>query len=208
MARPANPELIEKIIILTIEEIKQNGTLGISMRNLAKNAGITPTTIYYYFKNKEDLFDQVKLYAISDLDAYLNLKIMKSKSYTNQLKTAIHAFIDWNIKNHNLAEILFEKLPEFQGMSSKSSKEYYKPLFRFISILRKGHQNNEFNVPNPSLLATAGFGWMYGLVKLHIQNIYIPKYRNKLDILTEITINTILNQISLQDYSERYELKK
>ena len=45
------------------------------MRNLAKNAGITPTTIYYYFKNKEDLLDQVKLYAISDLDAYLNLKI-------------------------------------------------------------------------------------------------------------------------------------
>ena len=68
MARPANPELIEKLILLTINDIHEHGTKKLSMRNLATKANITPTTIYYYFENKEDLLDQVKLYAISDLD--------------------------------------------------------------------------------------------------------------------------------------------
>ena len=208
MARPANPELIEKLILLTIEDIHENGTKNISMRKLSKKANITPTTIYYYFKNKDDLLDQVKLFAISDLDSYMKNQINPNKSYSFQLKIAIQSFIDWTIKNYNLSEILFEKLPGANNFNSKTSREYYKPLFRIVSILRNGHRKNEFNVPNPSLLATAGFGWMYGLVKLHLKNVFTPEYRNKLDELTELTINIIINQISLTHYSEKYDLRK
>jgi AcrR family transcriptional regulator len=208
LSRPPNPELIEKIILFTIDEIHENGTKNISMRKLSKGVNITPTTIYYYFKNKDDLLDQVKLYAISDLDSFMKNNININKSYSHQLKMAVHSFIDWNIKNYNLSEILFEKLPGTQNFNSKSSREYYKPLFRIISILRNGHRNNEFNVPNPSLLATAGFGWMYGLVKLHIQNIFIPDHRDKLSELTELTTNMIINHITLKDFSEKYNLKK
>ena len=208
MTRPSNPEIIEKIILLTINDIHENGTKNLSMRNLAKKARITPTTIYYYFKNKEDLIDQVKLYAISDLDTYLYQNIDKSKSYSFQLKFVIQSFIDWNIKNHNLSKILFEKLPGKQNINSKSSREYYKPLFKIISISRNGHRINEFNVPNPSLLATAGFSWLYGLVKLHTQNTFIHEYRNKLDELTELTTNLILNQITISNFTEKYDLKK
>jgi AcrR family transcriptional regulator len=208
MARPANPKLIEKIILLTINEIHENGTKNLSMRKLAKNVDITPTTIYYYFKNKEDLLDQVNLYAISELDSFLNLNIDSSKSYSFQLKLAIQSFIDWNIKNHNLSKILFEKLPGKQNINSKSSREYYKPLFKIISILRNGHRMNEFNVPNPSLLATAGFGWLYGLVKIHTHNTFIHKDTNKLDELTELTTNLILNQITISNFTEKYDLKK
>jgi len=208
LARPANPELVEKIILLTIEEIHQNGTQSISMRKLSKKVNITPTTIYYYFKNKDDLLDQVKLYAISDLDTFLKDNIDTEKLYSHQLKSAIYAFIDWNIKNYNLSGILFEKLPGTKSFNTKSTREYYKPLFRLISILRNGHRNNEFNVPNPSLLATAGFGWLYGIVKLHIQNVFIPDYRDKMDEITELTTNIIINQITIKNFSEKINLKK
>jgi len=48
-----------KIMAAALKEFKQYGYLHSSMRRIAQDAGITTGNIYRYFKNKEQLFDEI-----------------------------------------------------------------------------------------------------------------------------------------------------
>jgi TetR/AcrR family transcriptional repressor of multidrug resistance operon len=61
MPRPPNPDLIRTIKNIVATEVQKKGVDGLSLRHIAKCAGITPSTIYYYFENKEDLLNAIKL---------------------------------------------------------------------------------------------------------------------------------------------------
>lgn len=49
----------QEVIEVARELFMSRGYYDTSMANVAKNAGIAPNTIYWYFKNKEDLFAAV-----------------------------------------------------------------------------------------------------------------------------------------------------
>ena len=51
----------KKDIILknALEIFNENGYVGTSINDVAKKSGIAKSTIFHYFENKEDLFNQV-----------------------------------------------------------------------------------------------------------------------------------------------------
>lgn len=56
----ARSEQNKKIAIQkAMEMIVAHGFDGMSMQKLATTAGVSPATIYIYFKNREDLFNQI-----------------------------------------------------------------------------------------------------------------------------------------------------
>jgi AcrR family transcriptional regulator len=58
--RPKDQTKYNAIINASLELIKELGFVGISISKIAKQANISPATIYIHFKNREDLF--TKLY--------------------------------------------------------------------------------------------------------------------------------------------------
>ncbi|MFX0067085.1 MAG: TetR/AcrR family transcriptional regulator, partial [Candidatus Hermodarchaeota archaeon] len=58
--RPKDQTKYNAIINASIELVKELGFTGISISKIAKQANISPATIYIHFRNKEDLF--TKLY--------------------------------------------------------------------------------------------------------------------------------------------------
>jgi AcrR family transcriptional regulator len=58
--RPKDQTKYNAIIKASLELVKELGFTGISISKIAKQANISPATIYIHFKNKEDLF--TKLY--------------------------------------------------------------------------------------------------------------------------------------------------
>ena len=53
MTRPENPELIAAIRKAVLELTAQKDPTAVTMREIAATCSVTPTTIYYYFENKE-----------------------------------------------------------------------------------------------------------------------------------------------------------
>lgn len=49
----------EKIIISAIKLFNEKGTYVISTNHIAKEAGISPGNLYYYFKNKEEIIREI-----------------------------------------------------------------------------------------------------------------------------------------------------
>ena len=58
--RPKDQSKYNAIINASLELVKELGFTGISISKIAKQANISPATIYIHFKNREDLF--TKLY--------------------------------------------------------------------------------------------------------------------------------------------------
>ena len=46
----------KKILSVAKKEFLRNGFLNASLRNIAKNAGVTTGALYRYYTSKEDLF--------------------------------------------------------------------------------------------------------------------------------------------------------
>lgn len=62
-ARPGNPDLAESIIRATADIVEERGPEGVTMRAVADRIGYSPTTIYLYFENKDDLLRQTLIRA-------------------------------------------------------------------------------------------------------------------------------------------------
>jgi AcrR family transcriptional regulator len=199
MTRKANPELINEIEQITINEIIKNGINSISMRKIAKKAGITPTTIYYYFKNKKALFEKIKYNAFTKVNDYVLFKINKTDNYTKQLKDLMTYFIEWILKNKNIAEIIFDKLPPQLEMSEKIFEHYSKINLTAIDILKKGKDNNEFDFKSAEVESTIGFALIYGTVKLYFNKRILPEFWDNIDILINRLIDIIFLAIKTKE---------
>ncbi len=66
MAAPHNDNIREKILDSATRLLKEKYFADITLAEIAKNAGVTKGSVYYYYKNKDDI-----LYDIAD--GYLNL---------------------------------------------------------------------------------------------------------------------------------------
>ncbi|MBQ2464886.1 MAG: TetR/AcrR family transcriptional regulator, partial [Treponema sp.] len=49
----------EKLLEAAKNEFMQNGFLKASLRTICKNAGVTTGALYFFFHDKEDLFDSI-----------------------------------------------------------------------------------------------------------------------------------------------------
>ncbi|MGA3108772.1 MAG: helix-turn-helix domain-containing protein, partial [Candidatus Bathyarchaeia archaeon] len=55
----------QRILEVAKELFTQRGFSNVAMREICKAADVTPPTVYYYFKNKEALFDAVVRESVS-----------------------------------------------------------------------------------------------------------------------------------------------
>jgi AcrR family transcriptional regulator len=195
LTRLPNPELIKKIKQITIKEIFKNGIENISMRKLAKNLKITPTTIYYYFKNKEELFEEIKRDGFDDLNRFVIGKINENDNYEEQLKCLINNFVKWILDNKNISELMFDKLPPNIEADDKNFLYYYELNLKAIDILKKGKNNKEFDFKDAYIEANIGFAMIYGITKLHFNKRLSSEFWDDISPLVERMIEMIFNSL-------------
>ncbi len=107
MTRQANPELPQMILEEAERNVVAEGHEALNMRDLAARIGVSATTIYHYFENKEALLLQVKVKAVEKLNA----RIRALDSAADPME-AIHLlgreYIAFAEENSNLYRLLFE----------------------------------------------------------------------------------------------------
>src|SRR5512136_2490726 len=95
MSRPKNPGIESEIIAAAMKELSRIRPEKVTMRGVAGKAGISATTIYYYFKNRDELFEAVKFRYIEDLASFLAAADSGSGRCAPRLRRIMRAFADW-----------------------------------------------------------------------------------------------------------------
>lgn len=99
-------ETKENILSAACDIYLLEGYTGMSMRKVAKRAGITPTAIYRHYANKEALHHQVLREGFRTFDSYLQ-SALSGKSAQQCLDLAAERFFAFATEQKKYYEILF-----------------------------------------------------------------------------------------------------
>lgn len=150
-----------------IEMIVREGFDGLSMQKLAKAAGVSPATIYIYYKNREDMLHQLfkesqkefALMALKNFDPEASLKDGLWRQWKNRMGF---------ILKHPTYYQFFEQFRNSNLVNHKSvdMSEFRESMMRFVkNAIRRG----ELKKMEPEMFWALAYGPFYALIKFHLQ---------------------------------------
>jgi AcrR family transcriptional regulator len=193
MTRPENPELIAAIRKAVLKLTTRKDPVAVTMREIAAECGVTPTTIYYYFENKGRLFEAVKLDIIDDLDRILTAAYNRDDPVKKQLADLMRAFIGWYLENPTMADLVFDKVAPATDLTGELLARYFKANRHAYEIISRGKQTGEFIAEQADVDANLGLAFMYGVARLFINKRVAPRFWKDITPLTNRSIDLFLS---------------
>lgn len=134
-----------------IDLINEIGLSDVSMSKIAKKAGVSASTLYTYFENKNDMLKKLYLTVKDNMQhavfSTLNSNMPVKQQYEQVLKNYLTYFL--NAK----AELLFYNQcvnsPLIQGLTQDESEVMVKP---FLEIISKGQADGTFKNVDSGLI--------------------------------------------------------
>jgi AcrR family transcriptional regulator len=201
MSRPPNPQLIKLIQNIVAEEIQVKGIEGVTVRLVAERAGISATTIYYYFKNKEELFDKLKFSVARELDEYIFNRISRKDSPEKQFRELIDAFIDWSVAHPKLLDLVFDTLPPKTNLTEDEMAQLYHTQNMIIELIEQAAAKNGVSLENVKADSSIFIGLAYGVVKLFLNKRFLPEYWEDITPLKEKMYDFLIASLKSQGIS-------
>jgi AcrR family transcriptional regulator len=164
----------EEIIQKAIDIFSKLGYRRTNLGHIAKKCNMGRTTMYQYFKNKDQLFESYVVYLISCLQKDVGLVFSdKSSSSFKKIKSIIEILLTKN-EYKNLILSLFEYLnhTDKAKRSTKTREMENKALelkYIFEKLLEEGMQNREFKNIDTKATSLALFNIIEGAV-LYVVN--------------------------------------
>ncbi|MEK6698642.1 MAG: TetR/AcrR family transcriptional regulator [Nitrospirota bacterium] len=136
------------------------GIDGTSVREVAEAAKVNNAMIYYYFKDKEDLYRSVLSDSFSPLAAIWDDKIFKGAAPVKEkIRKYIEGYIRFQQVNEDLRRIM---AMEFAGSGGNITwiceKHFAVNYGKLVKILKEGMKTGELKKVDPSLAIASLFG--------------------------------------------------
>ncbi|CAN5403161.1 TetR/AcrR family transcriptional regulator [soil metagenome] len=166
MARQRDYQKIELIYKATQELVLERGFSGLKMAEVAQKAGLATGTLYIYFKDKDDLVNQL----------YLYLKRQKASLWFqgNNHNDSFHLiferfwkqFLSVSMENASDAAFLeqYYRSPFIKNTVKDESGQLLKPVY---DLLDRGKKEGILKNLNSELLLAQILGPIHELVRLH-----------------------------------------
>ncbi len=172
----------EKIITVASRLMSQKGYKGASLQEIADLVGIHKSTLFHYFKNKEELLLAVLRIAIEDVTKNLNL-ILEDDSLSPQekLKSAIDNHLKLLVKykdNVNVYHSEIRFLSDEKRKEYLETRKYYAACFEQIVNEIKGGDSGLFEGLDSKIVTFGILGmsnwtikWLSGSGRLSSQEV-------------------------------------
>ena len=171
MTQETNPQIKEDAVKEEILEearklFQQYGLKKATMDDIALASGKAKSTLYYYFRNKEEVIDSVIHYEIVNLRQHVKKAVDKQESMRNKIKTYVIEFYSEVFKRENLYRIIK------RDSVNKPGKAHLKKMVDFeqsyiTRILEDGYDAGEYkNVKREDIpwIAQIAITTFYGTV--------------------------------------------
>lgn len=150
-----------------MEMIVNEGFDGLSMQKLAKAANVSPATIYIYYKNREDLLNQLFL------EVQKTFSDIALKGFKPELSLEEGLWLQWKNRLRFILEYpdyfkFFEQFRNSPLINHKDLKiaEFKENMKLFVSnAIKRG----EMAKMEPEIFWSLAYGSFYSLVKFHLQ---------------------------------------
>ena len=150
-----------------IEIVVKDGFDGLSMQKLAKAAGVSPATIYIYFKDREDLILQVSLEEErkmfkATLEGF-DEEMAFDEGLKHQWKNRARYFLENPLSMHFMEQIRYSRFHE--EITKFAKADFISKMSRFV---QRSIERGELEQLPLEVYWSVAFAPLYQLVKFHI----------------------------------------
>jgi len=157
--------LREKILNTSRCLLYNNGYKALSMRAIAKEVGVTATSIYLHFENKDHLLHTLIEESIEELSVSIEERVDEQTSVVAQFETIIRAYSDFALSNSEKYEIIYMVRPEAMSRYPKfrRARRCYELL---VKVIEQGVILGLMDEEDPLTSAYSIWGQLHGVISV------------------------------------------
>src|SRR5437016_6854767 len=141
------------ILKAAVREFAQEGVAGARTDAIAQSAGVNKALLYYYFKDKEALYDAVLDHVFGGVRAAIHEALSRPLPPREKLASYVCAHFDYIASNPLYPRIVqaeFLRAGRDPSRLERIAKHYFRPVFLELSaLLKEGEQSGEFRRVDP-----------------------------------------------------------
>ena len=148
------PEESRKAILkAAVHEFAREGVSGARTDAIARSAGVNKALLYYYFKDKNALYQAVLDQVFSGVRSAIHNALSQNLPPREKLASYVCAHFDYIASNPLYPRIVqaeFLRAGRDPSRLERIAKHYFRPVFLELSaLLKEGEQSGEFRAVNP-----------------------------------------------------------
>jgi AcrR family transcriptional regulator len=151
-----------------VDMVVKEGLDGFSMQKLAKAAGVSPATLYIYYKDREDLIVQIATDITSNLMVSSLKDLHPKMSFADGMEIQWKNRVDFFLKNP--VDMEFIEQIRYTPMYEKIREIIHKNFGDTLGMFVRNAINRGELVPLPfEVYWSVAFAPLYQLLKFHMQ---------------------------------------
>ena len=136
-----------------IREFAREGVAGARTDAIARSAGVNKALLYYYFRDKEALYQAVLDYVFSGARVVIQNALSQELPPRERLAAYVSAHFDYIASNPLLPRIVhaeFLRAGKEPSRLQRIAKQYFQPTFvNIAALLKEGEKCGEFRSVDP-----------------------------------------------------------
>lgn len=186
----------DRLINAAVSVFSKNGFYKASMDDIAAEAKVAKGTLYYYFKNKSELFKTVVVEGINFLIDDLAKTVNNSHdSIENIIRTLIKKNIDFYLEYYELANIVLNEITN--GIDEDVLSEIKNAKDRYINfvadLLSEGHNQGIIRYGDFNVTAAGIIGMIDGVCKYYLRRVNLVDKKRMIECTSNMIINGLFS---------------
>jgi len=136
-----------------VREFAREGVAGARTDAIAHSAGVNKALLYYYFKDKEALYQAVLDEVFSGVRAAIERALSQDLAPRDRLEAYVRAHFDYIASNPLYPRIVhaeFLRAGKDPSRMQRVAKQYFQPIFvNLAALLKEGEVSGDFRPVNP-----------------------------------------------------------
>jgi len=142
------------ILKAAVSEFAEHGVAGARTDAIARAARVNKALLYYYFKDKDALYQAVLDHVFSGLRAQVVPILESELSPKEKLLQYLGAYFDYIAGNPQFPRVVQSEWMRNPGPHTarmqKIAKEYFRPIYqKLVEVIQEGIASGEFRPVNP-----------------------------------------------------------
>jgi TetR/AcrR family transcriptional regulator len=141
------------ILRAAVREFSREGVAGARTDAIARAAGVNKALLYYYFKDKEALYDAVLDEVFSGVREVIRGALSEPLPPRERLKAYVRAHFDYIAANppyHRIVNGEFLRAGRESSCMGRIAQQYFRPIFSSLAaLLKEGAESGDFEPVNP-----------------------------------------------------------
>lgn len=159
--------LRDKILDTSRDLLFNKGHTSLSMRRIAKEVGVSATSIYLHFDNKDHLLHTLIEESVEELSSSIELNYNENTSVITQFESVIQGYINFALNNPEKYQIIYmvksDAMARYPKEKFRRARRCYELL---VKIITKGVAEQVMEEEDPITAAYSIWAQLHGVISV------------------------------------------